>query len=370
MSVEVEDPRQTGQPRRDEGTSAPRAAGTGVGPVAVCLRYGGDRRMTSAGSTNACKGGARKRGAVFRGRASLLLLWLVVLLLAGGSVSSAQPGTQGPGPGTAPSLPASARLTATHTLKHHVEKRGTYTITVESFEYDNTDGGYSTLRIYDAVNVLDHYEVAHTPLAYGSPPIVGKAKNQEFLFVEYRLDYDHKNPGLLGVYVIPEAALRAHLRLGGSAATRLGDIVGDFDGDGKLEVLNLEILEPGTRQPLPGASADLGVRSIYRVVSGPSPSWALHFERVKGRAFEKQFLSHARWLIEEAYPKLLKRKQLRAAESVVMSWLATVESTSNAERIREALARLEALPHPDPGRKREILGLLVRDGYPLLGQES
>jgi len=67
---------------------------------------------------------------------------------------------------------------------------------------------------------------------------------------------------------------------------------------------------------------------------------------------------------------MLKTGQHRAAETAVLSWLATVESAQNPDRIRAALKRLEKLRYPSARRKSEIVALLVRDGYALLARTS
>jgi hypothetical protein len=144
-------------------------------------------------------------------------------------------------------------------------------------------------------------------------------------------------------------------------------IVGDFDKDGKVEVLNYGLREPGTGTTIPGRSAYLGPLVVYRyVASGEAANMTPAFERVKGPGFEKQYMEHADWLVNSQFPEMLKVGNHRAAETVLPSWLATVESAQNLDGIREALKKLGTLPYPSSARKRELVDLLIRDGYPLL----
>jgi len=182
----------------------------------------------------------------------------------------------------------------------------------------------------------------------------------------YRLDYDGKNPLLLRVYDIYTAARsRTELRLwsGRRGYTRnLSDLVGDFDKDGKVEVLNYDLREPGTGNQL--VTGYLGPLAVYRYVPvGENTNYTPTFQRVNGRGFEKQFMEHAEWLIDTAYPEMLKGEHHRAAETAVLSWLATVANTQNPDRVHDALRKLGNLPHPNAARKRELVDLLVKDGY-------
>jgi hypothetical protein len=208
---------------------------------------------------------------------------------------------------------------------------------------------------------------ANGPSRYRVPPL---------LCVLTRMEDDINAAKLLAYQLDSlEPQNHASLRLGGTYTYELSQIVRDFDDDGNIEVINLELKVAGTREDMP-ESADLGVRSIYRFVYGggvggqyassPTP----HFERVKGRAFEKYFVMHANKLINDAYPKLLALKDIQYAEIVVLNWLATVESTHNSELISAALARLETLPYPDKYRKRALIRMLILDGYPLLKQQD
>ena len=60
---------------------------------------------------------------------------------------------------------------------------------------------------------------------------------------------------------------------------------------------------------------------------------------------------------------MLKGEHHRAAETAVLSWLATVANTQNPDRVHDALRKLGNLPHPNAARKRELVDLLVKDGY-------
>ncbi len=205
--------------------------------------------------------------------------------------------------------------------------------------------------------------VSHPPLVVGEPPLIRKVQYGHLLFLLHRLPFDRQNPAVLRVLAIDDAAgYRAELRLGGGGGHSPKDIIGDFDGDGNLEVLNLELLTPAMKKFLPALAGGVCIRSIYRLIlNGPQ------FMRVKGRAFERQFMEHARELIDQHYPEALKEERSRPwAEGIVMCWLATVDSTGSPALIRDALARLERLPYPDAARKRELRRLLAQDGYPLL----
>ena len=264
--------------------------------------------------------------------------------------------------------PPGATLVETYSLGHRVAGAGDYRIEVENFDYGNLTGGFSALRIFNEVGQMGYFEFSQPPLAKGVRPITLSAGNAELLFIMYRLDYDGQNPLLLRVYdIYAPARSRMELRVWSSRrdyARNLSDFVGDFDKDGKVEVLNYDLREPGTGIQL--VTAYLGPLAVYRYVGVGDTAGANYtrmFQRVKGRGFEKQFMEHAEWLIGTAYPDMLKAGHQRAAETAILSWLATVANTQNPDRVHDALRKLGNLPHPNAARKRELVGLLVKDGY-------
>jgi len=264
--------------------------------------------------------------------------------------------------------PPGATLVETYSLAHRVAGAGDYRIEIENFDHGNVTGGFSALRIFNQVGELDYFEFSQPPLAKGVRPIILRSDKVDLLFVVYRLDYDSKNPLMLRAYALDSpAALRAELRLWSGRReyeTNLAAIVGDFDKDGKVEVLNYGIREPGTGIPIPGGTAYLGPLVVYQLgAAGDATNATLTFQRVRGRRFEKHFMEHAEWLIDSKYPELLKAGHQRAAETAVLSWLATVANTQNPDRVHDALRKLGNLPHPNAARKRELAGLLVKDGY-------
>ncbi|TAN41562.1 MAG: hypothetical protein EPN22_15030 [Nitrospirae bacterium] len=89
--------------------------------------------------------------------------------------------------------------------------------------------------------------------------------------------------------------------------------------------------------------------------------------------FEENLTKHAGELIDRAYPALLAAEGLSDDEKtdmagrIVINWLAAVESTQNPELIRAALARLKTLPYINSKKKQELVELLIRDGFTMLG---
>jgi len=269
-----------------------------------------------------------------------------------------------------PGFPSGARLVETHTLTHSVAERGDYKIVFENFEYDNVTEGFSALRIYNEIGQLDYAEFGQPTLIAGLRPITLRSGNTDLLIAEYRRPYDRRYPAILRIYNLDDAAQsRAVLLLadGPGTVTGLAERVGDFDQDGNIEVLNY------CQPPLAGLSDRVApsqsfcTLSIYRYVAGPrGPDWTPRFERVKGRGFEKQLVEHADWLINEKYPEAVRFGNGPIVRGVILSWLATVESTQNRDRIREALQKLDALPSIKAETKRSLVELLATHGYPLL----
>jgi hypothetical protein len=262
--------------------------------------------------------------------------------------------------------PPGATLVEVYSLGHRVAGAGDYRIEIENFDYGNVMGGFSALRIFNQVGELDYFEFSQPPLAKAVRPITLRTGNSELLFIMYRLDYDGKNPLLLRVYDIYAAARsRTELRLwsGRRGYTRnRSDLVGDFDKDGKVEVLDYDLREPGTGNQL--VTGYLGPLAVYRYVPvGENTNYTPTFQRVNGRGFEKQVMEHAEWLIDTAYHEMLKAEHHRAAETAVLSWLATLANTQNPDRVHDALRKLGNLPHPNAARKRELVDLLVKNGY-------
>lgn len=300
-------------------------------------------------------------------------------------------------------LPPDAKLEATYKLTYHrIAFDEDYLITLKGY----SNFGSLAISDKDNPNIIFYYELGFPPPSGEKPMKIFKGSKGKWpseyerpplLFILTHRD-DDKNPSMLMVYQLDvlEPYNRATLRLGGTYAYELKDIVGDFDGDGNIEVLNLELKVAGTRKNM-GTGADIGVRSIYRYIHGggtggiyatsPTP----HFERIKGVAFEKNFMGHAQKLIDKVYPQILapkdpkiekeypptaatkeerEKQKYEDAEIVVLNWLATVESTQNPKLIKEALAKLETLPYPDKKRKQELIELLIKDGYPMLKQED
>jgi hypothetical protein len=300
-------------------------------------------------------------------------------------------------------MPPDAKLEATYKLiyKDHVTNEENL-ITLKRY----SNFGALTISDNDNPNIIFYYEQGFPPPYRERPMKIFKGhaskkpsdyERPPLLFVLTHRD-DDKNPSILMVYQvdISEPYNRATLRLGGTYAYELKDIVGDFDGDGNIEVLNLEVKVSGTRKDM-GTGADIGVRSIYRYIYGGgtggiyAPSPTPHFERVKGAAFEKYFMQHAQKLIDKVYPQILapkdpkiekeypptvstkeerEKQKYENAEIVILNWLATIESTQNPKLIKEALVKLETLPYPDKKRKQEIIELLIQDDYPMLKQED
>lgn len=276
-------------------------------------------------------------------------------------------------------------------LRTHKTVHGDYRITLRHYSYDAaSEVGVSGLAIeYVPDSALLYYELGYPPPDRRTPMTVFKQKKGPDLLILHTVLIDRdKNPTMLKVYELEEPYNHSALRIGGGYAYELKDLIGDFDGDGRLDVLNLELKIAGTDENM-GMGAEFGVRSVYRYVPGGGtagryyPSPQSHFERVKGRVFEKYFMHHAQKLIDKDYPEILSRKEkgdpskathlkregTRLLEAIVLNWLATVESTQNPEQIAKAILRLEMLPFPDPQRKRELLNMLVRSGYHMLKQE-
>jgi len=295
--------------------------------------------------------------------------------------------------------PDDTKLEATHSLVY-----GDFMIILKRYSQIGREFGSLTIKSKSNPNYIFYYELGFPP-PFGKKPMkifkgVDNKKLSKYglplLFINTYID-DDKNGSLLMVYQLDiiEPYNRAILRLGGTYAYDIKDVAGDFDGDGNIEVLNLELKVAGTKKDM-GTGADVGVRSVYRYVYGGgtggiyAPSPTPHFERVKGKAFEKYFMEHAQKLIDKIYPQILapedpkkekeypsiwtkeerKKQKHEDAEMVVLNWLATVESTQNPKLIKEALAKLETLPYPDKKRKQELIELLIKDGYPMLKQED
>ena len=147
----------------------------------------------------------------------------------------------------------------------------------------------------------------------------------------------------------------------------------DLDGDGMYETmvdLYIPVVSPGMNitEVISHLDVDGPILGIYR----HTPS----FVRVKGKGFEKYFVTHARELIEKKYPEWMERgkfegmteKVRRQLDYIVENWLATIESTQDAGIITEALKKLEELPYPCPLAKKGTIERLVRQGYPMLKQ--
>lgn len=262
-----------------------------------------------------------------------------------------------------------------------------YHISLKTYSYDPADGlGSFSLSIEE---LSDHrpryYEFGFPPPVKKNPmAIFEQKKGPTLLIIKTVLDTDN-NRYILRCYDIDEPYNQTTLRLGGSSFENINDFVGDFDGDGHIEVRNLELKVAGTKQNM-GQGADWGVLSIYRYIPGggtfgkyyssPNP----HFERVKGRAFEKYFMQHAEKLINKDYPEYLRRIKTNSSdipkiektdlEAIVLNWLATVESTENPVLIKNALNHLKILPFPDKKRKEDYIKMLIQNGYPLLQQKQ
>jgi hypothetical protein len=298
-------------------------------------------------------------------------------------------------------IPEGYKLEDTHKLTYE-----DFAITLKSYSKVRTGAaGSLEVRDKDDPNGLYYYEFGFPPPIDEKPMKIFKGSQGKgtfeydrppLLFIITYMD-DDKNASMLMAYQLDilEPYNRATLRLGGTYAYTLKDIVGDFDGDGNIEVLTLELKVAGMRKNM-GKGADIGVRSIYRYIYGGgtggiyAPSPTPHFERVKGKAFEKYFMQHAQELIDKVYPQILapedpkiekeypsiwtkeerQKQKHEYAEIVVLNWLATVESTQNPKMIKEALLKLETLPYPDKKRKQELIELLIQDGYPMLKQED
>ncbi len=302
-------------------------------------------------------------------------------------------------------LPPDAKLEATYklTYKDHVTNDDRMVTLKRYSNYGSLDFGSLTISDKDNPNIIFYYELGFPTPKREKPVKIfeGSKSIKQFeyekpplLFILTHRD-DDKNPSILMAYQLDilEPYNRATLHLGGTYAYELKDIVGDFDGDGNIEVLALELKVAGTRKNM-GTGADIGVRSIYRYIYGGgtggiyAPSLTPHFERVKGQGFEKYFMQHAQELIDKVYPQILapedpkiekmypsiwtkeerEKQKHEYAEIVVLNWLATVESTQNSKLIKEALAKLETLPYPDKKRKQELIQMLIQDGYPMLKQ--
>ncbi len=329
-------------------------------------------------------------------RIAVVFLVSLILLFAGIESYAAEKGdlkSKDTAKNTAPkyiSIPLSpdAKLEATYKLiyKDHVTNKDRL-ITLKRY----SDFGSLTISDKSNPNIIFYYELgfpppvserekpmkifkdskSKKPFEYEKPPL---------LFILTHRD-DDKNPAILMAYQLDilEPYNRATLHLGGSYAYELKDIAGDFDGDGNIEVLNLELKVAGTKEDM--IEANSGVRSIYRYLYGGgtggiyAPSPQPYFERIKGKAFEKYFMQHAQELIE-AYSQIMANRELKfeekekLAEKIILNWLATVESTQNPKLIQEALAKLETLPYPDKKRKQKLIELLIQDGYPMLKQED
>jgi hypothetical protein len=165
-------------------------------------------------------------------------------------------------------LPPDAKLEATYKLiyKDHVTDEARL-ITLK--RYSN----FGSLAISDKANpnIIFYYEHGFPP-PFGEKPMKifkgskskkpSEYKRPPLLFIDTYMD-DDKNASILMAYQLDvlEPYNRATLRLGGTYSYELKDVVGDFDEDGNIEVLNLELKVAGTKKNL-GAGADLGVRSV------------------------------------------------------------------------------------------------------------
>lgn len=285
------------------------------------------------------------------------------------------------------SLPPDAKLEATYTLTYndHVTNEDNL-ITLK--KYSN----FSSLTISDKANpnVIFYYEQGLPPPKKKEPMKIFKSSKEKKVF-EYEeppllaviMHIEDRSSSIVIIYQLDvlEQYNRSAIHIGGAYPYKLEDIVGDFDNDGNIEVVNLELKSAGTKKDI-SLNPDIGVRSVYQYVYGGGTSGIYanssfaYFKRVKGRAFEKIFMEHAEILIDKIYIQLLEskdnnsKKEYEDLEIAVLSWLATVESTQNTEVIKEALARFWKLPYPDNIRKGEIVKLLINDGYDMLIQES
>ena len=148
----------------------------------------------------------------------------------------------------------------------------------------------------------------------------------------------------------------------------------DLDGDGMNETMVHKYIDlswsTGVMEPISEFShtVDGPLLAIYR--------YTPDFVRVKGKGFEKYFAAHAKELIEDKYPKWMKKgetfgmteKVRKQLDHIVQNWLATIESTQDTRIIKEALKKLEVLPYPSPLAKQGTIERLVRQGYPMLKQ--
>lgn len=237
---------------------------------------------------------------------------------------------------------------------------------------------------------LQYYELGFPPVYEGDDPmmIFEQRKGPPLLLVNAALDDRDRDGTLLKVYPIDAPYNQTSLRIG--SYYHIPDIIGDFDGDGYLEVLNLEMRVAGVREP-EYFDAGFGAASVYRYVPAHG-TWGKRthspvpgFVRIKGRAFESYFVKQARALIDKDYPHILKcakgeielpgvlwgqEQCTERLEPIVLNWLATVESTQNPTLIRQALQRLKTLPYPDAQRKKELVQMLIADGCTMLKQKK
>ncbi len=286
-------------------------------------------------------------------------------------------------PSPFPTLPKQFTLRRTYDLRYK-----DYLIQHKRYSHPDEETDLSNLLIvHKPTCSLLYYELGYPP-PYGLAPmmIFRQKKGPTLLLVHATIDNKDRNGTLLRTYQIEEPYNQASIRIGGGTSYNIRDLVGDFDGDGLLEVFNLELKVADTRQNA-SMSADFGVASVYRYVPGGGTedeyytSPASGFTRVKGQAFQNYFMQHAKHLIDKDYPDYLARtkhaedrdpleqqQDKELVEIIVLNWLATVESTQSPDLIQEALRRLTKLPYPDKQRKEELVRMLIHDGYPMLKQ--
>jgi hypothetical protein len=153
----------------------------------------------------------------------------------------------------------------------------------------------------------------------------------------------------------------------------------DIDNDGYYEVIAHHYFTTidGKTSEIP-AKAEYGpILAIYRYDSSKQEAayYGTHFIRAKGKKLERFFTAHARDLIEKKYPYWLGKIENKSSPAddikkevrwVLEGWLATLESTQNPEKIKEALTRFKKLSYPSPSEKQQILEKLIQNGYPML----
>ncbi len=273
-------------------------------------------------------------------------------------------------------------------LEHGTQLRyKDYVVFLRNYSHPREENQLSNLVIMHWPDCsLDYYELGFPP-AYGEPMMIfEQRKGPPLLLVHATLSDEDRDGTLLRVY--PFRAWYNHTSLRIGSYYHIPEIVGDFDGDGYLEVLNLEMRVAGIREPR-YFDPEFGTASVYRYVPAhgtggerthsPVPG----FVRLKGRTFESYFMKHARALIDKDYPDILKcakgdielpgalwgqEQCTELLEPIVLNWLATVESTHNPTLIKQALQWLKTLPYPDAQRKKELVRMLIADGYTMLKQ--